>query len=167
MAGKLEPQRGGADREVGGGVSRRETATVWVCQVSPSCLLSPQSPTPTRGKSLHLCDFTTRQKGPRGRWEPEGREGGGRCCPEGSNKAVASFSKVVASHEPGIRGPLPCLAPAPGCEVGFESDSCHLPAECSCANYPTSLSLSFSRLQERRLARLKGRNEIKCVMCLS
>ena len=81
---------------------------------------------------------------------------------------MASFSKVVTSHEPGIRGPLPCLAPVPGCEVEiFESDSCHLPAGCSCANYPTSLSFSFSRLQEHHLARLKGRNEIKCVMCLS
>lgn len=35
-AGKLDPQRGGADKEVGGGVSRRGTATVWVCQFSPS-----------------------------------------------------------------------------------------------------------------------------------
>lgn len=37
-AGKLDPQRGGAGRELGRGVSRRETSAVWVwvCQISPS-----------------------------------------------------------------------------------------------------------------------------------
>lgn len=35
-AGQLDPQRGGADRELRGGVSRRETSVVWVCQVFPS-----------------------------------------------------------------------------------------------------------------------------------
>lgn len=28
-AGKLDPQRGGADRKLGGGVSRRDTSEVW------------------------------------------------------------------------------------------------------------------------------------------
>lgn len=95
------------------------------------------------------------QKGRRGRWEPEGRNGCGerQVQPRGSKKAVASFREVVPPMSPESVGPVPRFSPYAtvwGGRTGiWELDSYHLSAGCSQPlRASLTLSLRISTLQD-------------------